>query len=201
MSRQDCEKMLSIVGRPPMFFGSYALLSVFAQSLNRPSTDVWRDAVLALDLAGVAGTSIVRPSVDTARRASADDFAQWDALQMAMGAEMGMPRNPSEDARRQAFSEQCSKKLAFAAFDGPVMAATAIIGSILDGTIGVVVGVFCSPQLRRRGHARAAMQLLIAAARDDLALTQVALFTEPEGQGSHLYRTLGFGYIGDYCFM
>jgi hypothetical protein len=61
-----------------------------------------------------------------------------------MGAELGMPRDPSLEVRRESFVARAQLGHAFGAFHEGQLAATALISGLLDGVVGISSCFFTS---------------------------------------------------------
>ncbi len=169
LSSSDAEQLVANArahgGEPKMLMGSFQPLQQLCIALGRDAHNIWKDAVLRLDLPHSTHLPPVR-----SRAVAVDEFPMWDVLQMAMGSEIGMPRDPNVESRRAAFDASVALGRAFGAFEGTQMIGTALIGGAIEcntpaSVVAIVVGVFVDASVRRRGRARDVMLALIDSAK------------------------------------
>lgn len=140
------------------------------------------------------------------RRATEADIASLVRLRALMLDGMGVPVG-GEDAEWRAaaavwFAERLREKKAFAAFvvDDPELGVVCGAAGTCDrrapgpeslgGVRGHVFNISTDPRRRRRGHARACLEALLAWFRDETEASVIDL--NATGEGLELYRSLGF---------
>lgn len=137
------------------------------------------------------------------RRAAPADAAALVELRAAMFEAMGTP-GVADPAWRQAARGWFERELAgrhtcvmVVEEDGRVVACA--MGQTRDeapspsnpgGGSGLVANVVTHPDARRRGHARACLEALVAWFRDETDVGRLELFAT--GEGSGLYEEVGF---------
>jgi ribosomal protein S18 acetylase RimI-like enzyme len=132
------------------------------------------------------------------RALDASDFQQWERLNSAYCAELKLPLPVVDDAHAVEFARRTRAKWWWGAFVGRQLAA--IVGlNAAYGTVGQVGGVYARPEDRKKGLARAAMELLIEDSREHHRFTKLILFTGEENLGARrLYESLGFELAGAF---
>jgi len=148
-----------------------------------------------------SGPEVTRTSVSTnvvVRALDASDFQQWERLNTAYFAEMHLPLPVVDDAHEAEFVRRTRAKWWWGAFAGRELAA--IVGlNAAYGVVGQVGGVYARPADRKKGLARAAMELLIEESREHHRLAKLILFTGEENHGARrLYDSLGFESAGAF---
>lgn len=140
------------------------------------------------------------------RRATADDIGALVRLRALMLTDMGVDVGDEDAVWRSAaadwFAERMVRGDEFAAFvvDDPELGVVACAVGACDahapgpagpsGLYGHVSNVCTDPRRRRRGHARACMDALLAWFRDETPVPVVGL--NATGDGSALYEAFGF---------
>lgn len=140
------------------------------------------------------------------RRAVAGDAAALVRLRALMFQDMGMTIGDGDAAWRAVAREWFAQRLAetrdFAAFvvDDPALGVvSSAVGACerhapgpanLSGLHGRVFNISTDARCRRRGHARACLDALLAWFRDETECRVIDLNATAHGMG--LYRTLGF---------
>jgi RimJ/RimL family protein N-acetyltransferase len=132
------------------------------------------------------------------RALDASDFQQWERLNSAYCAELKLPVPVLDDAHALEFARRTRAKWWWGAFVGRQLAA--IVGlNAAYGSVGQVGGVYARPEDRKKGLARAAMELLIEDSREHHHFTRLILFTGEENPGARrLYESLGFELTGAF---
>jgi ribosomal protein S18 acetylase RimI-like enzyme len=144
-----------------------------------------KDRLFSLALADVAAA----PAAGT-RALGPADFEQWEPLNTAYLAELGLPNQLTARQRQDEFESSVRTGRWWGAFDGERLVAIAALNAEY-GRTGQVGGVYARPEERRRGFARAAMRALIADVRRQFE--RLVLFTGAENLGAQrLYESLGF---------
>jgi ribosomal protein S18 acetylase RimI-like enzyme len=122
------------------------------------------------------------------------DFEQWEPLNSAYLAELGLPTQLTAPQRQDEFESRARAQNWWGTFEGERLVAIAGINAEY-GRIGQVGGVYSRPEDRRKGFARAAMRALIADVQD--RFERLVLFTGAENVGAQrLYESLGFQSAG-----
>jgi predicted GNAT family acetyltransferase len=158
-----------------------------------------KDVLYRLPLA--EGAEVIRtaaPPEVVVRALDASDFQQWERLNSAYCAELKLPLPAVDDAHAAEFARRTRAKWWWGAFVGRQLAA--IVGlNAAYGTVGQVGGVYARPEDRKKGLARAAMELLIEDSREHHGFTKLILFTGEENRGARrLYESLGFELAGAF---
>jgi RimJ/RimL family protein N-acetyltransferase len=147
--------------------------------------------------AGVAGCHPVerRPVV---RALDSSDYAQWERLNTAYCAELHLPLPVVDEAHEADFVRRTRAKWWWGTFVGSQLAAIAGLNAAY-GVIGQVGGVYARPADRKKGLARAAMELLMEESREYHHFERLILFTGEENQRARrLYESLGFVVAGAF---
>jgi predicted GNAT family acetyltransferase len=158
-----------------------------------------KDVLYRLPLAAAAGVTRTNVPPDVVVRAlDASDFLQWERLNTAYCAELNLPLPVVDDAHEAEFVRRTRARWWWGAFAGRQLAA--IVGlNAAYGTVGQVGGVYARPADRKRGLARAAMELLIDESREHHRFAKLILFTGEENQSARgLYESLGFELSGAF---
>lgn len=158
-----------------------------------------KDVLYRLPLAeGAEVTRTAAPQAVVARALDASDFQQWERLNSAYCAELKLPLPVVDDAHAVEFARRTRAKWWWGAFVGRQLAAIVGLNAVY-GTVGQVGGVYARPEDRKKGFARAAMELLIEDSREHHRFTKLILFTGEENQGARrLYESLGFELAGAF---
>ncbi len=158
-----------------------------------------RDVLYRLPLAESAEvTRTTVPSDVVVRALDASDYQQWERLNSAYCAEVNLPLPVLDDAHETEFARRARAKWWWGAFAGRQLAA--IVGlNAAYGVVGQVGGVYARPADRKKGLARAAMELLIEESREHHRFAKLILFTGEENQSARrLYESLGFELTGAF---
>ena len=158
-----------------------------------------KDVLYRLPLAeGAEVTRTAAPREVIVRALDASDFQQWERLNSAYCAELKLPLPVLDDAHALEFARRTRAKWWWGAFVGRQLAA--IVGlNAAYGSVGQVGGVYARPGDRKKGLARAAMELLIEDSREHHHFTRLILFTGEENPGARrLYESLGFELTGAF---
>jgi predicted GNAT family acetyltransferase len=158
-----------------------------------------KDVLYRLPLAGGAEVTRTRvPSGVVVRALDASDFRQWERLNTAYCAELNLPLPVVDDAHEAEFARRTRARWWWGAFAGSQL--TAVVGlNAAYGLVGQVGGVYARPADRKKGFARAAMELLIEDSREHHRFEKLILFTGEENQGARrLYESLGFELDGAF---
>ena len=158
-----------------------------------------KDVLYRLPLAeGAEVTRTAAPREVIVRALDASDFQQWERLNSAYCAELKLPLPVLDDAHALEFARRTRAKWWWGAFVGRQLAA--IVGlNAAYGSVGQVGGVYARPEDRKKGLARAAMELLIEDSREHHHFTRLILFTGEENPGARrLYESLGFELTGAF---
>jgi len=132
------------------------------------------------------------------RALGADDFDEWQLLNIAYSAEAQVPLQGTRDERRAAFSAQAGAGCWWGHFDGGELIGTASLNAKYE-RIGQIGGVYTRPGRRGRGLARVTLQKLLHDAFDRHRLERLILFTGEDNRGARrLYETLAFAPIGAF---
>jgi predicted GNAT family acetyltransferase len=143
-------------------------------------------------------TRMTLPAGVVARALDASDFQQWERLNTAYCAELNLPLPAVDDAHEAEFVRRTRAKWWWGTFIGSQLAA--IVGlNAAYGVVGQVGGVYARPGDRKRGLARAAMELLIEDSWEQHHFRKLILFTGGENQSARrLYESLGFESAGAF---
>jgi predicted GNAT family acetyltransferase len=143
------------------------------------------------------GRTIV-PSDVVVRALDASDYQQWERLNTTYCAELNLPLPVLDDAHEAEFVRRTRAKWWWGAFVGRQLAA--IVGlNAAYGTVGQVGGVYARPADRKKGLARAAMELLIEDCGEQHHFGKLILFTgEVNLSARRLYESLGFELAGAF---
>ena len=158
-----------------------------------------RDVLYRLALAGRAAT-VHRPLPAglSTRPLDAGDFEQWERLNTAYCAELNLPLPVVDAAHEAEFARRTRARWWWGAFAGSQLAA--IVGlNAAYGAVGQVGGVYARPADRKKGFARAAMELLVEDGRDYHQFEKLILFTGEENHPARrLYESMGFQEAGAF---
>ena len=132
------------------------------------------------------------------RALDASDYHQWERLNTTYCAELNLPLPVLDDAHEAEFVRRTRAKWWWGAFAGQQLVA--IVGlNAAYGTVGQVGGVYARPADRKKGLARAAMELLIEECREYHQFAKLILFTGEENLSARrLYESLGFELAGAF---
>jgi predicted GNAT family acetyltransferase len=158
-----------------------------------------KDVLYRLPLAAAAGVTRTSVPPDVVVRAlDASDFLQWERLNTAYCAELNLPLPVVDDAHEAEFVRRTRARWWWGAFAGRQLAA--IVGlNAAYGAVGQIGGVYARPADRKRGLARAAMELLIDESREHHRFAKLILFTGEENKSARgLYESLGFESAGAF---
>jgi predicted GNAT family acetyltransferase len=134
----------------------------------------------------------------TVRALEAGDFQQWERLNTAYLAELHLPLPVVDEAHEAEFARRAHARWWWGAFVGPELVATVALNATY-GSVGQVGGVYTRPADRKKGIARAAMQLLMHDAKAHHRFTKLILFTGEDNSGARrLYESLGFDVAGAF---
>jgi predicted GNAT family acetyltransferase len=152
---------------------------------------------LPLTTAGEGTRRALRPGV-AVRALDASDFEQWERLNTAYCAELHLPLPVVDEAHEAEFARRARARWWWGAFAGSQLAA--IVGlNAAYGVVGQVGGVYARPADRKKGLARAAMELLIEESRDYHRFEKLILFTGAENRSARrLYESLDFESAGAF---
>jgi predicted GNAT family acetyltransferase len=158
-----------------------------------------KDVLYRLPLAeGAEMTRTAVPPEVAVRALDASDFQQWERLNSAYCAELKLPLPVVDDAHAAEFARRTRAKWWWGAFVGRQLAAIVGLNAVY-GTVGQVGGVYARPEDRKKGLARAAMELLIEDSREHHRFSKLILFTGEENLGARrLYESLGFELAGAF---
>jgi GNAT superfamily N-acetyltransferase len=151
-------------------------------------------------------TEPTRPAQPVVRRAVAADAAELTRLRGLMLADMGLLTEGSDPRWRDRAAEWFGRRLGdtgnFAAFviDDPEHGVVSCAVGFCDdhapspgnlsGQFGYVLNMSTDPHCRRRGYARACLEVLLAWFRAETEVAAVGLMASDDGDA--LYRRLGF---------
>lgn len=159
-----------------------------------------KDVLYRLPLEGDGSdrTRMTLPPGVVARALDASDFQQWERLNTAYCAELNLPLPAADDAHEAEFVRRTRAKWWWGTFCGSQLAA--IVGlNAAYGEVGQVGGVYARPGDRKKGLARAALELLIEDSWEHHHFRKLILFT---GEGNRsargLYESLGFELAGAF---
>ncbi|MGC4897448.1 GNAT family N-acetyltransferase [Micromonospora sp. DT31] len=140
------------------------------------------------------------------RRATAADAAALTRLREAMLSDMGMLATGADPGWRDKaeawFTQRLDDEDTFAAFvvEQHDLGVVSCAAGVCDrhapgpgnpgGVQGLVFNMSTDPRCRRRGHARACLEALLAWFRDETEARVINL--NATGEGTALYRSLGF---------
>ena len=158
-----------------------------------------KDVLYRLPLTGSGESSPMKlPSGVVVRALDASDYAQWERLNTAYCAELNLPLPTIDAAHEVEFAGRTRAKWWWGTFVGSQLAA--IVGlNATYGVVGQVGGVYARPADRKKGLARAAMQLLIEESREYHRFEKLILFTGEESRNPRrLYESLGFEVAGAF---
>ena len=132
------------------------------------------------------------------RALDASDFEQWERLNTAYCAEVHLPLPVVDAAHEAEFVRKTRAKWWWGAFVGSQLAAVVGLNAAY-GVVGQVGGVYARPEDRKKGLARAAMELLMDESREQHHLEKLILFTSEDNQSARrLYESLGFEAAGAF---
>jgi predicted GNAT family acetyltransferase len=127
------------------------------------------------------------------------DFVQWERLNSAYFAELSLPLQATLEQRRTDFIVRIRSGLWWGAFDDCYELVSIAALNATYGSLGQVGGVYTRPADRRKGLARAVMQLLIEDCRKRLHFEKLVLFTGEDNLSARkLYESLGFEPAGAF---
>jgi uncharacterized protein len=158
-----------------------------------------RDVLYRLALAGRAASGHPPlPAQVAVRPLDAGDFEQWERLNTAYCAELNLPLPVVDAAHEAEFARRTRARWWWGAFAGAQLAA--IVGlNAAYGAVGQVGGVYARPADRKKGFARAAMELLVEDGRDYHRFEKLILFTGEENHPARrLYESMGFQEAGAF---
>src|SRR6202789_2151450 len=158
-----------------------------------------RDVLYRRLLEGGPGhTLMTLPEGVVTRALDGSDFQQWERLNTAYCAELNLPLPAVDDAHEAEFVRRTRAKWWWGTFIGSQLAA--IVGlNAAYGVVGQVGGVYARPGDRKRGLARAAMELLIEDSWERHHFRKLILFTGEENESARrLYESLGFESAGAF---
>jgi RimJ/RimL family protein N-acetyltransferase len=128
----------------------------------------------------------------------AGDFEQWERLNTAYLAELHLPLPAVDEAHEAEFARRTRARWWWGAFSGPELVATVALNAAY-GTVGQVGGVYTKPADRKKGIARAAMQLLMRDSQRHHCFAKLILFTGEDNLGARrLYESLRFEATGAF---
>jgi predicted GNAT family acetyltransferase len=135
------------------------------------------------------------PLVATGGRVVSEaDWKEWDRLNLAMGTELNLPRDPDPQKREKVFLDRVEKIFNYGSDEGGVLVATAAV--LIDCRAYDAVGaVYCDTNFRRKGHARKAVSRLV---EERGHKKKLILGADPDATAIQLYRDLGFQETGKY---
>jgi len=156
-----------------------------------------RDVLYRLALPGRAATRRL-PTGLVVRPLDAGDFEQWERLNTAYCAELNLPLPVVDAAHEAEFARRARARWWWGAFAGSQLAA--IVGlNAAYGSVGQVGGVYARPADRKKGFARAAMELLVEEGRACHEFEKLILFTNEENHAARrLYESLDFEVAGAF---
>jgi predicted GNAT family acetyltransferase len=150
-----------------------------------------KDVLYRLPLADAATRMTLPPGV-VVRALDASDYEQWERLNSAYCAEMHLVPPLAGAAHEAEFARRTRAKWWWGAFVGPQLAAVVALNAAY-GVVGQVGGVYARPADRKKGLARAAMELLMEESREEHHLEKLILFTNEDNRNARrLYESLGF---------
>jgi RimJ/RimL family protein N-acetyltransferase len=158
-----------------------------------------RDVLYRLPLANFDVTRrMTLPGGLTVRALDAGDFQQWERLNTAYCAELNLPLPVVDAAHEAEFARRARARWWWGAFAGTQLAA--IVGlNAAYGAVGQIGGVYARPAQRKKGFARAAMELLMEDGREHHHFEKLILFTNEANQPARrLYESLGFEVAGAF---
>jgi predicted GNAT family acetyltransferase len=158
-----------------------------------------RDVLYRLPLANFGATPRMTLSAGvTVRALDAGDFEQWERLNTAYCAELNLPLPVVDAAHEVEFARRARARWWWGAFSGSQLAA--IVGlNAAYGSLGQVGGVYARPADRKKGFARAALELLIEESQEHHHFDELVLFTNEENTSARrLYESLGFEVAGAF---
>lgn len=169
-------------------FGNTTFTKVLAFRLGfkgEDGEDILYELEIPSDVSRFSGGICVGPEL----------WNEWDKLNMAMGEELHVPRNPDVNVRMSQFKQKAGAGLTFGALnkEGHLVATSAV--SVCNGK-GVVSAVFVDSNERKKGYGRQAMHALIRHAKQ--TCKTLSLFTDVSGPGKYLYEAIGFQEVGKY---
>lgn len=127
------------------------------------------------------------------------DFDQWKPSRIAYVEEEGLKQDLNEDQLRTAFQDMVDKQTAWGLFgtEGALEAMVGLNSRAQD--VGQVGGVYTTPALRKRGHAKRAMKAMMRDCFLKHGITKMILFTgETNIAAQRLYESLGYERIGHF---
>ena len=158
-----------------------------------------KDVLYRLPLTGGGEPAPMKlPSGVVVRALDTSDYAQWERLNTAYCAELNLPLPVIDDAHAVEFASKTRAKWWWGTFVGSQLAAIAGLNAAY-GVVGQVGGVYARPADRKKGLARAAMELLIEESREHHRFEKLILFTGEESHNPRrLYDSLGFVVAGAF---
>lgn len=164
-----------------------ALWQLACEDLRLQASHSEKDMLFSLSLSDPAAA--IAPE-GCARALNPGDFGRWEPLNSAYLTELGHPIQLSALQRQDEFESGIRAHRWWGAFaDGRLLAIAGLNAEY--GRIGQVGGVYCLPEGRRKGFARAAMRALTVDVRQ--RFERLVLFTGVENVGAQrLYESLGF---------
>lgn len=132
------------------------------------------------------------------RALEAGDFEQWERLNTAYLTERHMPLPVVDAAHEAEFARRTRARWWWGAFMGVDLVGTVGLNATY-GAVGQVGGVYTRPVDRKKGIARAAMQLLMREASTHHGFEKLILFTGEDNLAAcALYESLGFESAGAF---
>jgi predicted GNAT family acetyltransferase len=156
-----------------------------------------KDVLYRLPLPGEGARMTLPPGV-VVRALDASDFEQWERLNTAYCAEVRLPLPVADEAHEAEFVRRTRAKWWWGTFVGSQLAAVVGLNAAY-GVVGQVGGVYVRPADRKKGLARAAMELLMDESQEHHHLEKLILFTNEDNQSARrLYESLGFEAAGAF---
>jgi len=158
-----------------------------------------KDVLYRLPLAAMAARpSRSLPAGVAVRPLEATDYSQWERLNTAYCAEMNLPLPVADHAHESEFGRRTRARWWWGAFLGSQLAAVVGLNAAY-GVVGQVGGVYTRPADRKKGLARAAMELLMEEGRDYHQFEKLILFTNEDNLSARrLYESLSFDIVGEF---
>jgi predicted GNAT family acetyltransferase len=142
-----------------------------------------------------------RPALDHVRRLRAGDFDDWFRLYAAFLADQGSETPPSREDLRGHFERRSGAGWWWGAFEGPRLVGIVAVDEVFRTTCQIG-GLYVSPEVRRRGLARALMAGLQRDCLADAPGCRMVLFVRtvnPLAQA--FYDTLRFEHAGHFALI
>jgi predicted GNAT family acetyltransferase len=161
------------------------------------TTHALKDVLYRLMLEDTAALPLTEPV--NVRPLDIGDFLQWQRLNTAYFAELGLPLQATLEQRRTDFVVRVRSGLWWGAFDDDYDLVSIASINATYGSLAQVGGVYTRPSHRRGGLSKAVMQLLIEDCRTRLGFQKVVLFTgEDNTAARRLYDSVGFQAAGSF---